>query len=262
MNNPKNQHYVPRFILRNFLVNNAKERVSVYDKHDDRVFTMSIDNIMAENRFHDFAFQDWIVSFEPVMTKFENMVLPVYQRVVETRRLEGSPEERAALAFLMAFQFVRTKTSRYRMENVQQKLTQKLESMGLDVEGIEGWEPPTEERLKQADLMGIRESLPEFAAAICNKDFSLAQAAPGRSFYLGDHPVCMHNARPTDFFGNIGLAVPGIEIYLPLSADLLLCAWCPTILEEIRQNRDALLQKRSNLNCSGFTSKDESLPTE
>ena len=115
MSHPKNQHYVPRFILRNFLVNEAKEQVSVYDKHTDRVFTTSIDNIMAENQFHDFVFDGSHLSLEPAMTKLEQSVLPVYQRIIETRRLDKTPDEKAALAFLIAFQFARTKGARRRL---------------------------------------------------------------------------------------------------------------------------------------------------
>jgi hypothetical protein len=104
MSGPKTEHYVPQFILRQFLVDHQNnEQVSVYDKHEDRGFVTSIKNVMAENRFHDFLFEDWIVSFEPIASKIEDWCLPTYRRVIETRRLEGSPQEKADLAFLIAF---------------------------------------------------------------------------------------------------------------------------------------------------------------
>jgi hypothetical protein len=96
----QNQHYVPKFILRNFLSNEAKEQVSVYDKHGDRTFTTAIRNIMAEKRFHDFIFDDWIVSFEPIASKIEHIILPRYSKIIETRHLQCTPEERADLSFL------------------------------------------------------------------------------------------------------------------------------------------------------------------
>ena len=243
MSHPKNQHYVPRFILRNFLVNEAKEQVSVYDKHTDRVFTTSIDNIMAENRFHDFVFDGSHLSLEPAMTKLEQSVLPVYQRIIETRRLDKTPDEKAALAFLIAFQFARTKGARHRLQEVHEQFSSKLRSMGINPEDLKGWEPATEATIKQADLEGLIDSLADFTTALLDKDFSLGEASPNRRFYLGDNPVCLNNARPAGSWGNIGLAVEGIEIYLPLSSSLMLCAWCPTLLCEIRATRQELFQK-------------------
>lgn len=38
----QNQHYVPKFILRNFLSNEAKEQVTVFDKETGRCFPSNI----------------------------------------------------------------------------------------------------------------------------------------------------------------------------------------------------------------------------
>ena len=234
---PKTEHYVPQFILRQFLIGHqGKEQVSVYDKHEDRGFVTSIKNVMAENRFHDFVFENWIVSFEPIASKIEEICLPAYQRVIETRRLEGSPQEKTDLGFLIAFQMLRTKAARARFREIEAAMKDKIEAMGHRMEDVPGWEPQTEDTLKHDTLRAIREALTNFAQIIALKEFRLAAAAPGRSFYLGDNPVCLHNARTFGPYGNLGLAVPGIEIYLPLSSNLMLCAWCPSILERIQKN--------------------------
>lgn len=70
---------------------------------------------------------------------------------------------------------------------------------------------------------------------IAAKDFLLLEASKGRSFYLSDDPVCRHNSQPWDgVYGNMGLACIGIELYLPLSHDLQLCAWCPSIIKAMK----------------------------
>jgi hypothetical protein len=71
---------------------------------------------------------------------------------------------------------------------------------------------------------------------IAEKDLLLARAADKDSFYIGDNPVVLNNRLDFGAYGNIGLAVKGIEIYLPLSSDLLLCAFCPSILSEQFRN--------------------------
>jgi hypothetical protein len=239
MSRPKTEHYIPQFILRQFLVDQSKQQISVYDKHADKGFVTSIKNVMAENRFHDFVFdKNWIVSFEPIASKIEDWCLPTYRRVLETRCLDRSPQEKADLAFLVAFQMLRTKAARVSFEEIGAKMTEKIEAMGHRIEDIPGWEPQTEDTLKRATLMAICDALPSYAELIALKEFRLAEAAPGRSFYLGDNPVCMHNARTFGPYGNLGLAVAGIEIYLPLSSNLMLCAFCPSIVTEIRKNYD------------------------
>jgi hypothetical protein len=133
---------------------------------------------------------------------------------------------------------LRTKASRVSFAEIGAKMADKIQAMGHRIEDIPGWEPQTEDTLKRGTLMAIRDALPSYAEIIALKEFRLAEVAPGRSFYLGDNPVCMHNARTFGPYGNLGLAVPGIEIYLPLSSNLMLCAFCPSILAEVRKKYD------------------------
>jgi len=65
--------------------------------------------------------------------------------------------------------------------------------------------------------------LPGFTLALAQQRlFSWRESGTWRSFYLGDNPVlALNNTRDFGPYGNIGLAVPGIEIYLPLTSDLL-----------------------------------------
>jgi hypothetical protein len=191
---------------------------------------------MAENRFHDFCFEDWIVSFEPIASRIEEWCLLTYQRIIETRRLECTPQEKADLAFLIAFQMLRTKAARARFQELGAAMQNKIEEMGHRMEDVPGWEPQTEDTVKRATLTAIREALPRYAEIIASKEFRLAEADSGRSFYLGDNLVCLHNKRTFGPYGNLGLAVPGIEIYLPLSSNLMLCAWCPSVMEPFRKS--------------------------
>ncbi|OMI05524.1 hypothetical protein BSN85_24850 [Bradyrhizobium brasilense] len=244
----QNQHYVPKFILRQFCANSDAERVAVYDKQSDKTFVTSIRNVMAENRFNDFLFDDdWIVSFEPIACAAEDRVLPTYKKLLESRRLDNSPQEKAALAFLIAFQFLRTKGNRDHWQQIEELIVAKVEQGGgrmQDVKGWEDWQPATENSLKRDHLLSIRKSIGEFAQIIGTKDFVLAEPAERRSFYLGDNPVCLHNMQKFGPYGNLGLAVTGIEIYMPLASDLLLCAWCPSILSTIRAEYETGARER------------------
>ncbi len=231
-----NHHYVPKFMLRHFLAIEEKEQVAVFDKKTGEVFPTSIANIMAERRFNDFKVDEkWRVSYEGAMCGVEDQVLPTYERVVADRRLDRSDDERMNLALLMTIQFLRTKGHRELLLQFDQMITDKTEAMGFKVEDIEGYVPPTEDTIKARHLDSIGRALAEFAGIIAMKDFLLVRAAPGRAYYLADNPVTLHNDQKLGPYGNLGLAVPGIQLYLPLSADLVLCAFCPSIFGKARE---------------------------
>lgn len=238
----QNQHYIPKFILRQFLADAAKERMYVYDKHEDRVFATSIKNIMAERRFNEFAYDNYIASFEPVACGAEDQALPAYREVLAERRLSDSPQQKGALAVFLAFQLLRTKAQRDQWQAMEEELVNVVEGAGgrvQDMKGWEDWEPSTEDGLKRDHLTSIQGFLGQFAQIIARKDFLLMEAAPGTSFCLGDSPVVRSNSRDFGPYGNLGLTVEGIEIYMPLSANLLLCAWCPSLLGEVGSNLES-----------------------
>jgi hypothetical protein len=66
---------------------------------------------------------------------------------------------------------------------------------------------------------------------ILNKVWILFSAAPGSEFWIGDHPVTLaNNMNPGDGLrGTLGFGVQGIEIYLPISSELMLGCLCPSI---------------------------------
>jgi hypothetical protein len=242
-NGAQNQHYVPKFMLRNFLSDVGKDQVTVFDKETGKSFPTNIRGIMAERRFNEFVIEEkWVASFEPAICEIEDAVLPAYRRVVEYRRLERTEEERALLAYLIAFQFVRTKAQRDIFTQMDIMIREKWG--GIDQIGLELAEMNNPAMLKMRHADFIKESLKEFTSLIASKDFLLMEAPSHRFFYLGDNPVAMHNHEKADpFWGNIGLAVRGIEIYLPLSRDLILCAWCPSIVERHRSEANERLQE-------------------
>lgn len=232
----QHQHYVPKFILRNFLSNPKKEQVSVFDKQTGKTFTPSIDGIMGERRFNDFRISDeYIASFENAAGRIEDMVLPTYRRVVANRRLDKTPQEQADLALFVAFQFLRTRALRDTFAELDQLLDAKLKETGGGIDQIDGWQPLSDDRLKHQHATFMFKYIKEFVAIIAEKDFLLIAAPKGRSFYLSDNPVNLYNAEPvSDFRSNLGLSVKGIQIFAPLSSDLMLACFCPSIMASIR----------------------------
>jgi hypothetical protein len=55
--------------------------------------------------------------------------------------------------------------------------------------------------------------------------------------YISDNPVVMHNPRTFGPYGNIGIAVPGIEIYFPLSPEVVLAYFCPSSMKHVEEEQ-------------------------
>ena len=76
----------------------------------------------------------------------------------------------------------------------------------------------------------IVECVPEWAELFCEKLWVLFETSADDPFVIGDSPVTMQNTlNEHPFKSTIGLKVPGIEIYLPLSATVCLGFLCLTI---------------------------------
>lgn len=118
------------------------------------------------------------------------------------------------------------------------------------MEDVAGWEPLTDDIRKREHFVSIINCIDDFTKIIAGKNFLLAEAAPGQNFYIGDCPVTLHNNVDHGPYGNLGLAVLGIEIYMPLSADLLLCAWCPSLLAKLTEDHDAAKRRQEGMALS------------
>lgn len=245
----QHQHYVPRLMLRGFLSRHGdeaeKNQVRVFDLIEQRSFSTSIDNIMGERRFNEWWLdEETIATVEPAAGNIESYVAPLIERIRQEKRLERTAEEHVGLALLMAFQFIRTKKMRLLPERISNQVRAEIEKMGFDpakVTGLVDWD---EEALKQQHARHQLEGLEKYTDLIAEKEFFLMAAPEGQSFYLSDHPVVLHNDEELPgMMGRLGLAVPYIQIYLPLSGDIMLCAYDRAVLGQLLRSRDEQMRK-------------------
>ena len=229
----KVQHYVPQFLLKNFVVG-KKDHVWVFDKMTRKRFRTNVRNVAAETSFYDFDFEDATLTLEPSLGALESRVAAILRPVVRDASLESlSQQNKVLLAQFLAVQFVRTKQWREMWGAFSKDLTETLRERGWDPTKIEGYKTPTEAELKIEAARALVDA-DRFAPHFLDKTWVLLKATRGHPFLIGDNPIAMHNTRELAPYGNIGLAVPGIEIYLPLSKDLTLGLWCPSHEKELR----------------------------
>ena len=245
----EHQHYVPKLLLRGFLSRDAKRakqrQVHVFDFENERSFPASINKIMGETSFNDFWVDDeTLASIEPWTSRLESHVAPQVERIRAEKTLERTSEEFGDLSLLVAFQFVRTKGMRLLLERLDAQLRKHVRSMGFGTNRIHGLLDLDGEGLKREHIRHQVHNVEKYAEIIAEKEFFLMTAPAGHSFYIGDHPVVLHNDEPkTGHTGHLGIGAAYIQIYLPLSSDVLLCAYDKAVLGNMMKVADEARDK-------------------
>lgn len=124
----RRQHYVPRLLLRAFVVD---EKIRVFDLDKNEDFRTSISNTAVENRFYDENIADFHLSTEDWLAQLEGKAAPILNILIENPDivLSLSPEEECNLArFLVALRF-RTPAFRKYNEKLSETVLSQIKDM-------------------------------------------------------------------------------------------------------------------------------------
>jgi hypothetical protein len=230
------QHYVPRFLLKNFTYG-KKPKIFVYDKSNDKRFQTNIKNVAAENGFYELELEDSVLTLEPGLAHLEANTSGIIEKLVKEKTVKALNEhEVVILAVFLAVQFVRIKEHRLRFEHLGKLFAQKLRDMGATEENIVEVTRgpvgvPEDKLIGFKSVLGAKEFVPHFL----NKVWVLFETTRKHPFFISDNPITLHNEVDYGPYGNLGLAVRGIEIYLPISSTLCLALLCPSIADEFQK---------------------------
>jgi len=139
-------------------------------------------------------------------------------------------ENRGLLGIIAAAQLLRVRMRRTDLIHLVHQMREMMERFSslqddeLDQISI------SESQARLSSILNLA-NLPKFATPFLDKDLILISSADHR-FLVGDNPIALFNSFP---YGDIALSAPGIEIYFPLSADLTLGFYCPTIRRHLEQ---------------------------
>ena len=241
----RNQHYVPRVLLRNFATagRGKSRQVHVFDKSDGRRFQTSIENVFAARDFNTLTLGDDVVCLEDAMGQIEGAVAGVLKKVLDERSLAGlRPNEIEALDSFTALQKVRNVSVRADITHLGELMRELVRNEGTDPKTVPQLGEQDGPELAKAVALQLTDNLDEFARSLAGKQRLLMESHGNDVFVLGDSGSVWTNARDTGPYGNLGLEVLGIQIYLPLSPDLLLAYFCPSIIDNLRSEHDAQLK--------------------
>lgn len=254
----RNQHYVPRCLMSAFAKRGGgkKHQVHVFDKRTDRSFLTATDNIFSQRDFNTFEGADGtVLCLEDGMAAIEDIAAPVLRKLVQERSLAAiSEEERMALIVFVALQKVRGVGLRVQFKSMTEALRRRIQADGTDPDTVAQLREGGDENLKLTSLQFVRDHLLEFTKHYLDKVLVLHASPREHEFLLGDAAVVWANRRDTGPYGNLGLGVVGIELYMPLSPNLALAFWCPSIVDIINRTREGaqdLARKLSAMSLFG-----------
>lgn len=224
------QHYVPRFLLRRF-GSGKKDRLHVFDKYTDAIFSSSAAKLAAKNNYYDFEFMGTPMSVESTLSYVESKAGEHISRIVKNRRLSiNDSVERGELAAFFAIQMVRTPAVQAIYGDMFSKMESWLRANGASQEFFAPDHAMGEGENAERAMMArnILNAPQDYAPSLIDKDWLLLQTDNKNPYLIGDHPLTMHNMMEKAGRGNIGISVEGIELYFPLSPELALAIWCPS----------------------------------
>lgn len=228
-----NQHYVPRLLLRGF-TRRPKNQLFVYDKHTDKIFNTVPENIAAEKNFYEIEVEGQLISVDPSLDILDGEAAKIINRIRETENLSLlTQEEKSHLAVFVAVQFLRVKQRREILQDLSDQLDRRIKEFAEKLNATSDFQPFSSEEVKTISLQMVVEHSTILAKILLGYIWLLLKTSPSNPFIISDHPVTLSSQKDFGIYGNLGFAVPGIEVSMPISDSLSLLFLSESYIESI-----------------------------
>jgi len=246
MTSAKRHHFVPQFLLKHF-ARPGTSQVHVFDKLTGKAFVANVADVAAEHRLYEFAVGELRATIEPALAEFESKAAAVVRSVMARDRLSDlTVYERLVLSALVAQLMLRSTHQRASMRHMIEQVRRHIAEEGTDPDSVPQLKTLDKNEEKELNARILSDVTQQFMPIIADKVWVLHDAPTNETLYISDNPVAMHNPNKFGLRGNLGLAVTGVEVYLPLSTSRCLALYCPTTCAELKRAYDQLKAKRGS----------------
>ena len=166
------------------------------------------------------------VSFDSSLSKLESDSAPIFDRLRSGSGLRSlSRQDRIVISAFVAAQYLRTDAQRKRYRQLTEDIYEAMKRRGSSDQLLNSLAPIDAEQPKRETILMLPRFTVEVAPLVLNKKWILYRADGRCEFLLSDSPVVMCNnfAKGVMIQGDIGFAVEGVEIFLPISRKLCVC---------------------------------------
>ncbi|HUX06730.1 MAG TPA: DUF4238 domain-containing protein [Acidobacteriota bacterium] len=243
-----NQHYVPQALLRGFIFDENREQIFTFDKQTRRSFPTTIRNIAAERDFYTVAGSDVL---DQSMNRADGLAAPVLRMIREEKNLRLlNAMDLGVLAGFAGLQMLRTRNMLEQWRDMGIQFADRFARMGDELpNGFEDIRDP--ERAREGFLAAIPQQAVTMMRSLLNKHILLLESDGSLPFWLSDNPITKNNTlnEGDGLVGTLGLEVPGIEVYLPVSSQITVAFMSPLVTA-------AYLEVDTQARRMGFISPD------
>lgn len=249
-NNPKGQHYYPKFNLEYFTDQDGW--VWVFDSYKNEYRNHRPEETAKINNFYTFETKEGkrLLAVEELLSILENEAAPIIAKI-HNGGFNLDDKEKSAIAFYIALQQTRTPMHRQQVNKMIEQVSRKMLQVGasnkeyfqrtldevtknhpeeqkVSVEEMQkfifedGYKLEVPKEMSMQIMVG---NLNEFANLFFNMGWLYLVAPSKGSFLTSDVPITMRQTDPDmKMFGQpaVGYQVPGTEITLPLTPQVCL----------------------------------------
>lgn len=215
------QHYVPQFILRNFCQNGA-EKLFVFDKETEKIFSANIKKVAAENGFYNYKDGNSVFSVEQDLSNLESSASSVFKKIISANSLSKiTKNEKITLSIFVATQFLRTKQNRISLKQIDNLIIDHIKKRGGDPKNVKGFLAfEDDEEINKFAIMSLWQYVESLWTFFYERRWVLFESTEFLNYYISDNPVTLHNKEKKGIEGNLGIRSEGIEIYFPITPKL------------------------------------------
>lgn len=223
----KNQHYVPQFILRNFTIGDGNQ-IFVFDKQNEKSFRTNIRNVAAESGFYNFDIDEYQFTIEPWLSELEGQTSEAFEKIIKGKSISNlNNDDKIEIATFVSVQIYRTRHFKDKLNDISKGMSERLRLYGFDPDRESVSKPLAEKEIKDVSIQMVMKDSEELIPHIINKKWLLYETTESDPFYISDNPVARQNRKGFGpLWGNLGLAVTGIEVYFPLTKTLSMAMLC------------------------------------
>ncbi len=220
----KRHHYIPRFYLKRFSVNNEGRSLGLYNLNNGKF----IQNAPLKSQAYENYLYGEDDEIENALAKMENTVSKMFNYWTEEKLLYPPPVGTNGFKLLKRFVLYQTYRTPKSGSYIMESLNQGLKTFVKDFEP-ELWESIKDSTLahKNPVLMGLLYSI-EYKNLLDFLDCKFLVNLSVLPFITSDAPVILYNQlmeKAGNYIGATGLVAKGLQIFYPIHPRLMICLY-------------------------------------